>query len=939
MTPERWAKITETFDAALALPLPQRGQYLAEACAGDDDLRSQVDSLLASHAIAEATDSGRWSVGPLLALQHEAQQHEPAERIGPYEVLGKIGAGGMAEVYRVRDERLGREVALKMLLPEFAGDKEYVERFHREARAASVLEHPNICRLYDIGVWNGRPYLTMELLEGQTLRQRMNAGPIPVEEILRIGADFADALAAAHARTFVHRDIKPGNIFLTDAGEVKILDFGLAKRMRSKAGNHPDEITLTNPHTTPGTPYYMAPEQILGDDADARTDTFAAGIVLYEMAAGRPPFTGENAQAVFRQILSTNPQPPIRFRDGIPRELDRIILRALEKNRDYRYQTALDLRAELKRLAKELETPSASHQLSGSQQPKGQTRRWWIAGSAIALGSAATTSLLLPTMRRRTTTPRILPIDSSPGFKEGPVFSPDGARIAYSIIREGTVRAELLVRQVGLGTSVRLSRSAGSDTWPVWSPDGSYIAFRRDGRDAGYYTIPSLGGGETKFADAGARPTLMGGNNLAWAPDGSWLAFAESAGSRTPAGIFAISHPSREVRKLADPAPFLALPAISPDGKRIAYLRGTSYQAHDLYVQLVDGGTPYRVTHDHRWIAGLTWTPDSRSIIYSSDRGGLFLLWKIAASGGEPELVPAAGPDVFSPSLSRDGRRLAFVRRTITVNLWRMPLKPIGAPEKLTGSVRMSADPDLSPNGKKLALASDRSGSWEIWVSDADGSKPGRITALNAGQTRSPRWSPDGRWIAFDARPAGHGDIYITGAEGISPRPVTTGEFEDSLPTWSRDGRAIYFISDRSGGRQLWRVAAVGGNPQQITRNGADFGLESPDGTAIYYARSGTLIRLNLQDGAESIVTKNLNRADFDIAGTELYFATRTETEFVTIEKIDLATGMRSIVAENIGPRPGGIGAISVSQDGQYLLYERVDQNDSEIMMIEAEKF
>ncbi|MBL8179186.1 MAG: serine/threonine-protein kinase, partial [Bryobacterales bacterium] len=614
MTPERWAKITETFDAALALPLSQRGDYLAQVCAGDDDLRSQVDSLLASHEIAEATDSGRWSVGPLLALQHEQQQQEAAERIGPYEVLGKIGAGGMAEVYRVRDKRLGREVALKMLLPEFAGDKEYVERFHREARAASVLEHPNICRLYDIGVWNGRPYLTMELLEGQTLRQRMNAGPIPIDEILRIGADFADALAAAHARGFVHRDIKPGNIFLTAAGEIKILDFGLAKRMRTKAGNHPDEITLTNPHTTPGTPYYMAPEQILGENADARTDTFAAGIVLYEMSAGRPPFTGESAQAVFRQVLSADPQPPIRLRDGVPPELNRIILRALEKNRDYRYQSALDFRAELKRLTKEIEACCVDEAACDPPAPTG--RRWWIAGAAIAIGSAAVTSLLLPAMRRKSAPPKILPIDSSPGFKEGPVFSPDGARVAYSFIPEGSLHSAILVRQVGLGTSVRLSRAAASDSWPVWSPDGSFLAFRRDGRDSGFYTIPSLGGGETKFADPGPRPTLMGGTNLAWAPDGSWLAYADN-----PGGIFAVSHPSRERRQLVADAPFLALPAISPDGKRIAYLRGTSYQSHDLYVQSVGGGAPLRVTADNRWIAGLTWTPDSRYIIYSSDRG------------------------------------------------------------------------------------------------------------------------------------------------------------------------------------------------------------------------------------------------------------------------------------------------------------------------------
>lgn len=934
MTPERWAKISETFDAALSMSETERNAYLDSTCGSDVDLRLQVESLLASHQEAEATGSGRWRVGPLLALQHDA-----AERIGPYEVLGKVGAGGMAEVYRVRDERLGREVALKMLLPELSGDAEYVERFHREARAASVLEHPNICRLYDIGEWNGRPYLTMELLEGQTLRERMNEGPIPVGEILRIGADLAEALAVAHARTFVHRDIKPGNIFLTTAGEVKILDFGLAKRMRPRGSSEPVEITLTNPHTTPGTPYYMAPEQILGDNADARTDTFAAGVVLYEMITGRVPFSGENTPAVFRSVLSAKPQAPATLRAETPRELDRIILRALEKNREYRYQTALDLRAELKRLQREIEAPAPLPAPATAPAALSIGRRWWIRAGAMAVGSAAATAVLMSGRWGRSSEPRIVPIDSSPGFKEGPLFSPTADRIVYSFIPEGTGSSSIQVRQVGLGTSVQVTKSPSSDTWPVWSPDGNYIAFRRDGADAGYYVIASLGGGETKIANPAARPRLMGGVNLDWSPDGTWLAITEGPTRTSTASLYAISHPSRDRRKLTEGKPFLALPSISPDGRKIAYIMGASYQSHDLYVQAIDGGSPRRITSDFRWIAGITWTPDSRSLIFSSDRGGLFMLWKVSASGGTPQLVPAPGPDVYSPSLSKDGRRLVFVRRTITVNLWRKPLNPPGTPEKLSGSVRISSDPDISPNGKRLAMASNRSGSWEIWVADADGSNAGRITSINAGQTRSPRWSPDGRWIAFEARPAGHGDIYVTGAEGISPRPITSGDSEDALPTWSRDGRSIYFISNRSGGRQLWRVPSVGGTPQQVTQNGADFGVECGDGESILYVKNGELSRLNLRDGTETPMAKNLNQADFDIAGSDLYVATRSRAEFVTVEKISLVTGERSIVATDVGPRPIGIGTIAVSPDGEYLLFERLDQNDSEIMMIEGSEF
>lgn len=296
MTPDRWAKVTEIFDEALQVDAAARSQWLRDRCLNDQDLETQVRSLLLSHDQAE-DDSGRWNAASSLL-------DDQAETIGPYRVLGRIGSGGMAEVYRVVDERLGREVALKMLLPELAGDAEFVERFRREARAASVLEHPNICRLYDIGEWRGRPYLTMELLEGQTLRERLHGRPLEISELLHIGAEIADALGAAHARGFVHRDIKPGNIFLTRSGQTKILDFGLAKRTKAARKLAPDEITLTNPRTVPGTPSYMSPEQILGEDADIRTDTYALGVVLYEMATGRVPFEGEGATNVFRKILS-----------------------------------------------------------------------------------------------------------------------------------------------------------------------------------------------------------------------------------------------------------------------------------------------------------------------------------------------------------------------------------------------------------------------------------------------------------------------------------------------------------------------------------------------------------------------------------------------------------------------------------------------------------
>jgi serine/threonine protein kinase len=347
MSDDRWLRIEEIFQRAADLPAAERACFLAAACAGDDRLRREVDSLLAhdqpQNDVLVAAISGAVSDGS----DHRPARDFAGEQIGPYHIVRLLGSGGMATVYQARDSRLERDVAIKVL-PEVRIERTLRVRFEREARAASALNHPNICSVHDVGEFEGHPFLVMELLEGQTLRDYIDAQPRDFGEIRRLTSQIAEALGAAHAKRIVHRDIKPANIFVTERGDVKLLDFGLASRAALRAGlaETSTQHTLTNPGSAPGTIAYMSPEQARGEVLDARTDLWSLGVVLYEMVSGSRPFEGSTAAVVFEAILNKAPVP-VCERNPVPADLACIVARLLEKDRELRYQSAAALRADL----------------------------------------------------------------------------------------------------------------------------------------------------------------------------------------------------------------------------------------------------------------------------------------------------------------------------------------------------------------------------------------------------------------------------------------------------------------------------------------------------------------------------------------------------------------------------------------------------------------
>ena len=350
MLVERWRRIESLFQEALTKSPAERANFLDEACSGDAAVRREVESLLAHESLAGSfLESDRSEAKP-------AAPRDPVpagERIGPYTIMEPLGAGGMGEVYKAHDERLGRDVAIKFLSRRMADDAASLERFEREARAASALNHPNICTVHDVGESQGRRYIVMELLEGQSLKERIARGPLSIQELASIASQVCAALRAAHEKGIVHRDLKPANIFVTETGQVKVLDFGLAKREAemSKPGFQFDgaihSFTLTAAGTIMGTLAYMSPEQAVGADVDARSDLFSLGVVLYEMATSRAPFRGKTAAGILGSILSEPPQKPSALNAEAPAKLDRVVLKALEKNPANRYASAAELSADL----------------------------------------------------------------------------------------------------------------------------------------------------------------------------------------------------------------------------------------------------------------------------------------------------------------------------------------------------------------------------------------------------------------------------------------------------------------------------------------------------------------------------------------------------------------------------------------------------------------
>jgi len=770
-----------------------------------------------------------------------------------YPIDREIGSGGMATVYLADDGRHHRKVALKVLRPELAQTLG-PERFFREIEIAAQLQHPNILPLLDSGEAAGFLYYVMPYVDGPSLRDRLaNQGELPVHDAVKILTEVVDALAEAHAKGIVHRDIKPDNVLLTGRHAL-VTDFGVAKAVNEATGRQ----ALTTAGVALGTPSYMAPEQASADpNIDHRVDIYAVGAVAYEMLTGRPPFTGTSAQQILAAHMTEEPRPPRERRGSISPQLEQIVLKCLAKHPADRWQSAEELLHELETVA----TPSGGMTPTDTRPVRGMPGRtsgrrtgWQVVVGALVIGIALFVLLrphggLTPVTLGET---RQVTLDE--GLELDPALSPDGRFVAYAAGPTGSMR--IYVRSLAGGTPVMVSGDLrGEHRMPRWSPDGSSVLFT-----AGFsmYVVPALGGAPR----AVVTPASGGGRYGTWAPDGQRVAYSAGNTSRTRLIVVDVSGANpRTVVEDFD----IHTPAWSPDGRYIAYVSGNFQYMYGttvlgnlgpsaIYVVPADGGdaggNATAITDREYLNTSPAWAPDSKSLFFVSTREGGRDIYRIAidgsghAAGAGQRLT--TGLRAGTISLTADGTALAYSVFTNTANVWsiRIPSSgPVSVSEAtpVTTGTQHIEGMAVSHDGRWLAFDSDRGGNVDIYKERLDGGDPIQLTT-DPSDDFLPAWSRDDREIAFHSWRNGNRDLYVMSSDGGAETQLTTDSAQDFYPDWSPDGTTIAFHSDRTGQSLIYTMTRSNGGwsqPRAVSTRSGTQAKWSPDGTRILFVCGG----------------------------------------------------------------------------------------------------
>jgi eukaryotic-like serine/threonine-protein kinase len=940
VTPEQWHKVKEVFEAALGHAPEERSAFLDQACGGDDLLCSEVESLLSSY---EQEKSFLEMPAAAVAAQSLIKEESAAlvgKQLGHYQIVREIGRGGMGVVYLAQDVSLGRPVALKLLPKHLTSDPNRLRRFEREARAASALNHHNILTIYEIAQLDGFHFIATEFVDGVTLRERINSKELKLSEGLTIAEQIASALVAAHEAGIVHRDIKPENVMLRRDGYVKVLDFGLAKLTEQEMVKPVSASTAIDGTKTDtgvmGTVGYMSPEQARGESVDHRTDIFSLGVVIYEMLTGQMPFKIHKAAHFIVPIPEREPPPLRHYFPEAPAELQVLLDKTLRTNKEERYQTITELLTDLKSISSKRRAKSRF--TAGPLSLLAATFVVIVGGSLWFYASRQSVKSSLPPMK-------IVPFTSFAGSEWLGDFSPDGNQIAFVWTGEKGDNPDVYVKQIGSEKLLRLTSDPAVDLCAVWSPDGQNVAFIRysESGAAAIFIVPAVGGTERKLLTLGSNVPFP--PSWDWSPDGKLIAFADKTSKDEPCKISLISPDTLARHALTSPAAGCdSSPVFAPDGQSVAFIRQSLLFSADIYIVPITGGESRRLTFDNTPLAGFAWTADGREIIYSSNPAeGNASLWRIQASGGAPERFAIAGYSALDPQISRRGNRLGYVQTSGDMNIYRIDVSKAavskGPPTKFISSTRQDFAPQFSPDGRRIAFASDRSGQHEIWIGDSDGTNPVRVTFLDK-YAGTPRWSPDSQQIAFDFFEDRRGHIYVISAEGGQPRTITKGDFDDTVPSWSRDGKWIYFSSNRTGVYEVWRVPAAGGEAVQVTTQGGRLAFESIDGKYVYYCKeypTPGIWRVPVDGGEELRVVDSFhseNMADWAVVSDGLYFMNPEPKDGIVIEFFDFATRKVMRVA-GLGKVLINTHALAVSPDRRHILYTQADNTGEDIMLLE----
>jgi serine/threonine protein kinase/tricorn protease-like protein len=836
MDPKRWKQIDSLVDAALDVREGERDAFIKQSAHGDADLERAVLELLAAQGQSNEflQHSAMRIIGQAIAVDQPAVKAPSliGQKIGTYRIEKLLGAGGMGQVYLAFDEKLRRNVALKILPTEYGKNDERVRRFELEARAISKLNHPNIVTIYDVGNADGIYYIATEFVEGKTLRD-LSAGRFKLRNVMANSIQICDALSAAHAEGIIHRDIKPENVMIRKDGYAKILDFGIAKlsdvgseTMSQIGGNTVKGVMI-------GTPAYMSPAQISGDKIDHRTDIWSAGVVLYEFLTGKNPFKGGSRQETFEAILSKKPVPPSSINPEVPPEVDAILEKLFSREKGGGYATTNDLRADLKAIKRELDSSETGDLHSGSSRSLKRARRarppyYSYAAALLLLGVLVSGYFFF--LRGRSTTEGAdwaaatsIPITNQVGTEYFPSLSPDGKDIVYAAEEKG--QFDIFILRVGGKKPVNLTpNSPDDDTMPAFSPKGDLIAFRSNRKPEGIYTVEPSGDNLKRVADFGYHPS--------WSPDGKQIVVStwgrDQPTVRPDVGmsldiVDVATGSRRELTKIE-----ATHPAWSPNGHRIAYWFYTgNYGRRDIATLPADGGEPVIVAKDFavsNW--NPVWSPDGKFLYFVSSRSGNLNFWRVAINertgvvAGDPE--PVVTQSNFSRHLtfSRDGKRMAYVQTRNTANIQGVnfdssTLKPVGEPFWITKGDREIVRPELSTDGTRFVMRLIRPTQDDIVTVNRDGTEWRDVTN-DEPFDRYIRWSPDGKQLAFSSDRNGGGKAWVSNADGTGMKQITFSNEENlaaGFPVWSPDGKKIAvslsgttFLVDPATGERLFTL-------------------------------------------------------------------------------------------------------------------------------------